>query len=135
MHDVHSGSKQSNRLVVLVVEDDLDTAKSTSKILEHEGYEVHIATDGAAALAAAASKQPDIILLDLGLPKVNGYQVAKSLREKVTLKRPLLVAITGHNEPEDRLESEKAGIDLHLAKPPDWGELRKLLKRFDGIVH
>ena len=127
--------KQKKRLVVLIVEDDLDTAYSAAVILKHEGYAVYIATDGASALSAASARQPDIILLDLGLPKVDGYHVAEALRQKVELKRPLLVAITGHNEPEDRLKSEKVGIDLHLAKPPDWSQLLKLLKRFDGIVH
>jgi CheY-like chemotaxis protein len=128
-------SEKKKRLVVLVVEDDLDTAYSTSVILRHEGCEVYIATDGASALTAAEHRQPDIILLDLGLPKFDGYQVAQSLREKISPKRPLIIAVTGRNEPEDRLRSEQAGIDLHLAKPPDWSQLRTLLKRFDGIIH
>jgi CheY-like chemotaxis protein len=105
---------------VLVVEDNIDAAESAAVLLRLHGHQVTVAHDGVEALQAAERIQPDVVLLDIGLPKLSGWEVAKALRERPTRKRPLLVAITGYNDGAARERSAEAGIDLHLAKPVDW---------------
>jgi DNA-binding response OmpR family regulator len=75
-------------------------------------------------------EHPEVILLDLGLPGLSGYDVAKQLRAESAGKRPLVIAITGHGEQEERLRSYESGIDLHLTKPVDINELRHFVGRF-----
>jgi DNA-binding response OmpR family regulator len=123
------------RLTVLIVEDDADTAASAQAILVSQGFVTSIVGDGASAIAAAERMQPDIVLLDLGLPLVDGYDVARSIRERITFKRPLLIAVTGQDGLEVERRSKDAGIDLHLVKPADWSRLLPLLERFDSIVN
>jgi DNA-binding response OmpR family regulator len=78
---------------------------------------------------------PDVVLLDLGLPgEMNGYDVARWVRRQTAAKRPLLVALTGHGDVEARLNSQLAGIDLHLVKPVDANQLQELLGRFQQVV-
>jgi DNA-binding response OmpR family regulator len=122
-------------LRVLVVEDDDDTATSLATLLQTYGYEVEVATDGASACQAIHASLPDVVLLDIGLPKMNGWLVAKQIREQSTWKRPLIIAVTGHGREADRLRSQEAGIDLHLIKPVDPEELHRLLSRFQSIVN
>jgi CheY-like chemotaxis protein len=120
-------------LHILIAEDNSDTAKSFALLLQMEGYVVHIASDGLAAVEAAELHHPDAVLLDIGLPKLNGYEVAKRLREKKGPKRPLLIAITSYGQRVDRLHAYEAGIDMHVTKPVDPQELVDLLKRYREI--
>lgn len=118
---------------ILVVEDEQDTAETMSILLRLYGYEVHTAADGAAALALMRTAPPDVILLDLGLPRMGGLEVARRIREQSTAARPLLVAITGFGTDADRVRSYQAGIDLHLTKPVHVEELLRFLKKFQTV--
>jgi CheY-like chemotaxis protein len=122
------------RLRVLVVEDHEDTAASTALVLRLYGHDVQVASDGRMALQLMDAQAPDVVLLDLGLPRMDGWEVAKQIRSQATYKRPLLVAISGYGREADRLRSTEAGIDLHLVKPIDPDQLKDLLARFQTVV-
>jgi CheY-like chemotaxis protein len=127
---------ESPALRVLIVEDHEDTAATLGVLLRLNGHNVEVAADGPCAVRAVQASPPDVVLLDIGLPKMDGWVVAKQLRE-LTLsawKRPLLVAISGYGTQSDRLRSQEVGIDLHLVKPVDPQELADFLRRFEGIV-
>lgn len=111
------------------MEDNQDTATSLSLLLDLYGHEVRHAATGSAALQAVRDVQPDVLLLDIGLPGMNGWQVAKRISEQPPAKRPLLIALTGYGREEDRRRSREAGIDLHLLKPVDPEELAGTLGR------
>jgi signal transduction histidine kinase len=119
------GYRQSKR--VLVVDDNADAAESLAMLLRAEGHEVRTAYDGPAALEAAAVIRPEAVLLDIGLPRMDGYEVARRLRRDVGLKEALLVAVTGYGQEEDRRRVEQAGFDAYLVKPADLAALRELL--------
>jgi len=119
---------------ILLVEDDTPAAESMRHLLRADGYEVRIATTGQEALEAAAHELPHIILLDLGLPDMEGHEVARRLRERKGPARPLVIAITGLGKDADRLQSYEVGIDLHLTKPVSIQELRQFLTRFQEIT-
>lgn len=110
------GSRQAR---VLVVDDNRDAAESLAMLLELSGYEVRVAYDGPAALEAVRSERPDAVLLDIGLPMMDGYEVARRLCAAAEEHRPLLVAISGYGQDEDRRRAEDAGFDHHLVKPVD----------------
>jgi CheY-like chemotaxis protein len=117
-------------LRVLVVEDESDLAAITVSLLRLYGHEARTAADGEAALAVAQAEPPDVVLLDLRLPgALDGYAVARQLRQRQTGRRPVIVVISGFGEPEDRLRSYECGADMHLTKPVDPEELRALLAR------
>jgi CheY-like chemotaxis protein len=122
------------RMRVLVVEDDVQAAHALGYLLRAAGHEVEVAHDGLAALRAAENNCPDVILLDIGLPGLGGWELAAKLQALPTDKRPLLVAVTGYDQEEDRRRSQQAGIDLHLTKPVDAGKLQQLLERFRSFV-
>jgi two-component system CheB/CheR fusion protein len=121
-------------LRVLIAEDNEDSAISLGMLLRLYGFDVELAADGPSALRAMQANPPDVVLLDIGLPKMNGWQVAKYIREQCTYKRPLIIAVTGYGSPADQLRSQEAGIDFHLVKPVDPEELRHILSRFQRIV-
>jgi len=123
------------QLRVLVVEDNPDVATSQMLLLKALGHQALIAHDGRSALELAEQHAPDVILLDIGIPGLDGWQVAEELRKKQFAKRPLLVAVTGYGSAEDTAKSAAAGIDLHLLKPVLPGDLERLLERFGRIVH
>jgi CheY-like chemotaxis protein len=104
---------------VLVVDDNVDAADSIAKILRLFGHDVRCEYDGPAALAAARDYAPDVIVLDIGLPGMDGYEVAKRLRAMEGGHRPRVVAVTGYGQEEDRLRSRASGFDQHLTKPVD----------------
>lgn len=104
---------------ILVVDDNPDTADSLALLLRLRGYEVEVAYDGPAALETAASFRPQVVLLDIGLPGLDGYQVAERLRQERRLGRVRLVALTGYGREEDQLRAREAGFDHHLTKPVD----------------
>ena len=112
---------------VLVVDDNVDTAESLSLLLRLRGYEVEIAYDGPAALKRAASFHPEAVLLDIGLPGLDGYQVASRLRRRRRTAKVLLVALTGYGQEEDQRRSQEAGFDHHLTKPVDPRVIYELL--------
>jgi CheY-like chemotaxis protein len=122
-------------LFILVVEDDEETAHTTAALLQSYGHEVQLALDGATALRAAQEHPPDVVLLDIGLPELDGYEVAKLLYRRLPhARRPLLIAVTGLGQAEDCRRSYEAGIDLHLVKPLDPGQLLGVLSRFQQLM-
>ncbi|MDI1275276.1 response regulator [Polaromonas sp.] len=104
---------------VLVVDDLLASADTMKVLLESEGYVARIATDGEAALAAAREFLPAIVILDIGLPGMNGFEVAQRMRQLPETRDALLIALTGYGEAESRQRSQKAGFDHHVVKPAD----------------
>jgi CheY-like chemotaxis protein len=121
-------------LNVLIVEDDPETAASTTWVLGREGHHVRIALDGPSALQEVQNDAPDVVVLDIGLPGMDGWQVAKHMAEQAAPKKPLLIAITGYSQLADRCLSREAGIHLHLVKPVDPQYLLQVLKRFQAIL-
>jgi PAS domain S-box-containing protein len=117
---------------VLVVEDNPDSAETLSSLLTAWGYDVQFVGTGEDALRLAGSFQPHAVLVDIGLPGMDGYEVARKLRESVPIAVParvLLIGITGYGQEQDRRLAHEAGIDHHLVKPPDPALLRELLER------
>jgi CheY-like chemotaxis protein len=119
---------------VLVVDDNRDAANSLAMLLELSGNRTEAAYDGLAAIEAAARFEPDVVLLDIGLPGLNGYEVALRMRNEPWGKRAKLVAVTGWGEAEDLERSRDAGFDAHLLKPVDHEALVKLLGEFGPPV-
>jgi CheY-like chemotaxis protein len=117
---------------ILVVDDNVDAAETLSRLLRLQAHEVRVAYDGLAALAAARDMNPDVVLLDIGLPKMDGLEVAKSLRARGEGPRPLLVAMTGFGQAEDRARTAAAGFDHHLTKPVDPKVLQSLMQSARG---
>lgn len=99
-------------------------------LMELEGHSVAIAHDGPDALARAESLQPDIALLDIGLPGMDGLELARRLRKQPGGDRRVLVALTGHGRPQDVERSRAAGFDAHLVKPFDPAQLREVLAQY-----
>jgi signal transduction histidine kinase len=112
---------------VLVVDDNHDAADSLALLLKMMGHEVRTAYGGAAALAASRSWRPEVVLLDIGLPGLDGYAVGRRLRDERPGEELLIVALTGYGQDEDRRRSQEAGLDLHFVKPVDPNALRDLL--------
>ena len=104
---------------ILVVDDNQDAAQSVTTFLELEGHVARSAADGIAALEAAAAFTPDVVVLDIGLPLLNGYEVARRLRQLPATRGALLLALTGYGQQEDRAFAESAGFDRHFTKPTD----------------
>jgi CheY-like chemotaxis protein len=111
---------------ILVVDDNRDAADSLAMLLRVMGNEVRTAHDGLEAVAAAAAFQPDLVLLDIGLPRLNGYEAGRRIREQQG-KGVVLVAQTGWGQEEDRRRSREAGFDHHMTKPVEFDALQRLL--------
>lgn len=114
---------------VLVVEDNLDAAETLAEVLELFGHEVRVAHDGPTGIAVAVAYQPEVVLLDLGLPVMDGYEVARALRQELGLEGICLVALTGYGGEEDRRRSREVGFDHHVLKPVDIAVVQALLAR------
>ncbi|MHB8879830.1 MAG: PAS domain S-box protein [Myxococcaceae bacterium] len=112
---------------VLVIEDNKDAADSLSEVLQLSGHRVEVAYDGDAGLAKAREFRPEVVLCDIGLPGMDGYAVARSLRGDSVTASACLVALTGYAQPEDQHRALEAGFDVHLAKPWDPMALKQLL--------
>ena len=112
---------------VLVVDDLQASAETLQMLLELEGFEVRVAADGAAALEIAQEFRPDVVLLDIGLPGMNGFEVARCLRQLPAAHNALLIALTGYGEAESRERSTQAGFDFHMVKPADVNLLLSLI--------
>jgi CheY-like chemotaxis protein len=127
----HEGSGAAlPRRRILVVDDNVDAAVSLARLLGRlYGQEVRVAHDGPSALEMAGAFRPEVILLDIGLPGMDGHEVARRLRGRPEFGRALIVALTGWGQEQDRRKSEEAGFDRHLVKPVDPEALRKLLEQ------
>jgi PAS domain S-box-containing protein len=112
---------------ILVVDDNQDAADSLARLLRMMDHEVHTAYDGLEAVGAAAVLKPDVVLLDIGLPKLNGYDAARRIREQVGGNDMVLIALTGWAQEEDRRRSQEAGFDHHMTKPVELDALEQLL--------
>ena len=112
---------------LLVVDDNQDAANSLAVLLRLQGHEVRVAHDGVSALEAASELRPTVVLLDLGMPGMDGYEVARRIRQTAGLQKTVLAALTGWGQREDRRRTAKAGFDHHLVKPVDPQALESLL--------
>jgi signal transduction histidine kinase/DNA-binding response OmpR family regulator len=112
---------------ILVVDDLAASAETLMMLLEMEGFEVKTAHEGVSALQIAKDFQPDVVLLDIGLPGMNGFEVANRLRSQPHSRNALLIALTGYGEPESRSRSVQAGFDFHMVKPADVNVLLAML--------
>jgi len=121
-------ARDAGPLSVLVVEDSSDGREGLRQLLELKSYRVRMAADGGEALDAVREERPDVALVDIGLPDMDGYEVARRLRAEEDGGEPLpLIALTGYGQPDDRREALEAGFDLHLVKPVDPDQLFGLL--------
>ena len=121
-----------NRLRVLVADDDRDTADSSAVLLRSTGHEVRCAYSGAEALIAAASFHPQVAFLDIAMPAMNGYEVARRIRAAAWGREMVLVAVTGWGRPADKQLASDSGFDHHLVKPFDFESLKALLAQCSG---
>src|SRR5262249_19783717 len=112
---------------VLVVDDNVDGAKTLATLLRLSGHQAQTAFDGAAAITEAQAVRPEVILLDIGLPRIDGYEVARRLRQRSDMQEVLLVALTGYGQEEDRRSCLEAGFNAYLVKPVDLATLKSLL--------
>jgi CheY-like chemotaxis protein len=113
---------------IAVIEDNADSREMLRHLLEHAGYEVHEAADGKNGVALIESVHPDIAIVDIGLPGMNGYELARHVRTNAGTPRPYLVALTGYGQPADRAAALSAGFDEHLVKPLQPEDLAALLQ-------
>lgn len=114
-------------LRVLVVDDNVDTARGISLLMKSLGHEVQVCYNGNAGAAAALEMRPDLALLDLGLPGMDGFQLAAAIRSEESLRSTRLIAISGYGQAEDRRRSLEVGFDDHLVKPVDIQTLKSIL--------
>jgi CheY-like chemotaxis protein len=104
---------------ILIADDNQDALESLALMLRLEGHEVHCASDGEEALALAGQRRPEIVVLDVGMPKLDGCEVARRIRAESWGRNAVLVALTGWGQEVDRRRSREAGFDMHLVKPVD----------------
>jgi len=121
---------------ILVVDDNHDSALSLAMMLSIMGHETRTAHDGESAVETAESFLPEVVLLDIGLPKLNGYEVAQRIRQHPWGASMFLIAVTGWGQDEDRQRSSEVGLNVHMVKPVEAGALEKLLAELarDGSV-
>jgi signal transduction histidine kinase/CheY-like chemotaxis protein len=123
-----TGLRARSSVHVLVIDDNVDAARTLADVLELEGHRVDVATDGRSGVAKARELVPNVVLCDIGLPDMTGYEVARILREDGALRATRLVALSGYAQPEDRARSVEAGFESHLVKPTTPEELRRALE-------
>jgi len=132
MADVNATSTQTltpsaQGFRILVVDDNHDSALSLAMMLSIMGHETRTAHDGESALVTAEEFHPDVVLLDIGLPKLNGYEVAQRIREHSWGASMFLIAVTGWGQEEDRQRSSEVGLDVHMVKPVEPAALERIL--------
>ena len=120
-------TEPSVRRRILVVDDNEDAASTLAMLLQLTGNEVHTACDGLEAVKAVADLQPDVVLMDIGMPKLNGYDAARRIRGHASGKDTFLIALSGWGQEEDKVRSANAGFNAHITKPVDVSALNKLL--------
>jgi len=118
---------ETGKYRILLIEDNQLTAESTQLLLSHDGYDVRMARNGPMALEAARAFRPQIVLCDIGLPGMDGYQVVRSIRQDEALSSSYVIAMTGYGRDEDQRQAREAGFDLHMTKPIDYENLRRTL--------
>ncbi|MGY6217337.1 response regulator [Methylolobus aquaticus] len=119
---------------VLIVDDNADAANSLAALMQIAGYETRVAYDGKQGIEVAASFRPEVLLLDLGMPGMNGYDACRHLREQDWGHDIFVVALTAWGQPGDRQKSAAAGFDAHLAKPTDYKTIATLIAdRHTGV--
>lgn len=114
-------------LRVLVVDDNVDTVTTLALLVQESGHDVRTAYDGTAVLEVALDYRPHVVVLDIGLPGLNGFDVARRLRQQPALQNTVLVALTGYGQERDRQRSQEAGFNHHLVKPGDFGKVLEIL--------
>jgi CheY-like chemotaxis protein len=114
---------------ILIVDDSHDSANTLGSLFGAHGYKTHVAYDGVAALEAAKAHLPDVILLDLGMPELDGVHLARFFREDEELKDKVLIAVTGHADGMHRSQCDAVGFDYVFAKPAAWEELKSTIAR------
>jgi len=140
-HDMSTDSRPDSapatpgQLQVLVVDDNTDAAESLGVLLDIEGHAAHIAHTGAEALQLAQSRPLDVVFLDIGLPDMTGYDVAKRMRMLPGMQKTLLVALTGWGTQDDRQRTRDAGFDRHLTKPAELPAVEELLRAAAAAKH
>jgi two-component system CheB/CheR fusion protein len=120
-------STPGRRRRVLIIEDNIDAADSLREALEFSEHEVEVAYNGPAGIAKARKYKPEVVFCDIGLPGMDGFDVARAFRADIALKDAYLVALSGYAQPEDVLRASDAGFDQHLAKPPSLERLEQTL--------
>jgi signal transduction histidine kinase/CheY-like chemotaxis protein len=128
-HSVNGSSPAQRRVRILIADDNYDAAQALALMLRLDGHEVRTANDGAEALKVADEFRPQVILLDIGMPKLDGYETARRLRTRPWARDALLVAQTGWGQEDDKQRAKQAGFDRHLVKPLDPEALSELLTR------
>jgi two-component system, sensor histidine kinase len=126
-----AAARAQGPLRVLLADDDRDATISLAMLLRLESYAVQHVYDGGATLDAVREFDPDIVLIDIGMPTLSGYEVARRIRDRYGKERPVLVALTGWKQASDRILATLAGFNHHIAKPYDPGELLALIRRLD----
>jgi CheY-like chemotaxis protein len=127
MGDKPGGNSPVGSRRILVAEDYRPTAESMAKLLELHGHEALVVNNGPQAIAAALTWRPEVILLDIGLPAIDGFAVAAHLRQEEVCRDTIIIAVTGYGREDDMRRSREAGIDHHLLKPVSYDVLRPLL--------
>jgi CheY-like chemotaxis protein len=120
-------AKSQSRKRVLIVDDNRDAADALSEILELEGQEVKTAYDAAAAIEIASRFGPHLILLDIGLPQTDGYELARQIRQMPGLNKVSLIAVTGYGQPKYKERAERMGFDYYMVKPVDLEQLSRII--------
>jgi two-component system, sensor histidine kinase len=119
---------------ILLVDDHVDFATSLSLLLQNAGHEVRIAHDASEALAVARELAPDVAFLDLSLPKMSGYELARALHDQPKSAHTVLVALSGSGQAADRLRSQEAGFALHLVKPVEFQGIQTVLRNLEATA-
>ena len=126
-------AQPTSDLRILVVDDNRDAAESLAMLLKMMGNNIHTAYDGEEAVAAAGKFRPHVVLCDIGLPKLNGYEACRQMKAQAWEKKMILIAVTGWGQDDDRRKSQEAGFDHHMVKPVDPQALMKLLAGLNTV--
>ena len=118
---------RDSSLRVLVVDDNVDTVATLAMLVQESGHDVRTVYEGTSVVEVALDYRPNVVLLDIGLPGLNGFEIAKRIRQQPALQKVVLVAMTGYGQESDRQRSHEAGFDHHLVKPGDFGRLLEIL--------
>jgi CheY-like chemotaxis protein len=135
LHEDKPVAPPTARRRVLVVDDHVDAARMLELLLQYDGHETRVAHDGPAALKAAEEFRPEFVFLDIGIPEMNGYEIARRLKRAANRRKLFLVAVTGWGQPSDFEQSKEAGFDLHLVKPVDSNSVKQLLENPPRNLH
>jgi CheY-like chemotaxis protein len=114
--------------LVLIIEDNPDGGDTLAQAMEISGHRAHVARDGRSGIALAREIRPDVIFCDIGLPDMDGFEVARAIRKEAVLAGVRLIALTGYAQPEDLAHATEAGFDFHVAKPADLDKVYRLLR-------